>query len=129
MSDAAAHAEQYADALADVPAHRRVVDLGSGGGLPALVLGWLRPVMVVPREFTGWSDERVRAVLLHELAHLKRNDWPVLVLPNGNLIVLDPKSNVRRVLPTAPSLRAMIVGVSAEHANPNNEGTKYRWCS
>ena len=45
-----------------------------------LVMGWLRPVLVVPTEFTAWDDDRVRAVLLHELGHLKRNDWPVLVL-------------------------------------------------
>lgn len=45
-----------------------------------LVKGWLRPVLVVPTDFTSWSDDRLRAVLLHELGHLKRNDWPVLVL-------------------------------------------------
>ena len=48
-------------------------------GVP-LVWGWLRPTLVVPREFLGWTLERKRAVLLHELAHLKRSDWPVLLL-------------------------------------------------
>lgn len=43
VPDAAAHAEQFVHALAELPAHRRVVDLGSGGGLPSLVVGWLRP--------------------------------------------------------------------------------------
>jgi beta-lactamase regulating signal transducer with metallopeptidase domain/Flp pilus assembly protein TadD len=48
-------------------------------GVP-LVWGWLRPALIVPREFLGWTLERKRAVLLHELAHLKRSDWPVLLL-------------------------------------------------
>jgi beta-lactamase regulating signal transducer with metallopeptidase domain/Flp pilus assembly protein TadD len=48
-------------------------------GVP-LVWGWLRPVLIVPREFLGWSSARMRAVMLHELGHLRRNDWPVLLL-------------------------------------------------
>ncbi len=41
--DAAEHALQYVEALAPVPAGSRLVDLGSGGGLPALVVGRSRP--------------------------------------------------------------------------------------
>jgi len=52
---------------------------GSRGGVP-LVWGWRRPVLLVPRGFTGWSTERVRTVMFHELGHIKRNDWPVLLL-------------------------------------------------
>jgi len=48
-------------------------------GVP-LVWGWLRPVLIVPREFLGWSSAKMRAVMLHELGHLRRNDWPVLLL-------------------------------------------------
>ncbi len=48
-------------------------------GVP-LVWGWLRPALIVPCSFSGWSTERMRAVMLHELGHLKRNDWPVLLL-------------------------------------------------
>jgi beta-lactamase regulating signal transducer with metallopeptidase domain/tetratricopeptide (TPR) repeat protein len=48
-------------------------------GVP-LVWGWPRPTLIVPREFLGWVSARKRAVLLHELAHLERSDWPVLLL-------------------------------------------------
>ncbi len=36
--------------------------------------GWRRPVVVVPREASNWSEARRRVVILHELAHIKRGD-------------------------------------------------------
>jgi TonB family protein len=39
--------------------------------------GWWRPVILVPADAAGWSDARVRLVLLHELAHVRRADWLV----------------------------------------------------
>ena len=37
--------------------------------------GWLRPMLLLPRGFTGtFSPEQLRFVLLHELAHLRRGD-------------------------------------------------------
>ena len=37
--------------------------------------GILRPVVVVPTSaLTTWTDERIRVVLLHELAHVRRRD-------------------------------------------------------
>ena len=39
--------------------------------------GWRRPVILVPRPASPWPQARVRIVLLHELAHVKRLDWPV----------------------------------------------------
>ena len=37
--------------------------------------GILRPVVVVPASaLTTWTDERIRVVLLHELAHVRRRD-------------------------------------------------------
>jgi beta-lactamase regulating signal transducer with metallopeptidase domain len=48
-------------------------------GIP-LAWGWLRPALIIPLGFGHWTPNRMRAVLLHELGHLKRNDWPVLVL-------------------------------------------------
>jgi beta-lactamase regulating signal transducer with metallopeptidase domain len=48
-------------------------------GVP-LVWGLLRPTLIVPLRFYRWTPDRMRAVMLHELGHLKRNDWPVLLL-------------------------------------------------
>ncbi len=43
--------------------------------LVPLTCGWLRPVIILPPEATGWSEKRTDIVLLHELAHIKRGDF------------------------------------------------------
>jgi HEAT repeat protein/beta-lactamase regulating signal transducer with metallopeptidase domain len=39
-----------------------------------MVCGVWNPLIVVPPSASGWSDERRRVVVLHELAHIKRRD-------------------------------------------------------
>ena len=39
--------------------------------------GLLRPRIVLPAEALDWDDTRARAVLAHELAHVRRGDWAV----------------------------------------------------
>ena len=38
--------------------------------------GWRRPVIALPAASTDWPEDRLRSVLLHEMAHIKRRDWP-----------------------------------------------------
>jgi beta-lactamase regulating signal transducer with metallopeptidase domain len=38
--------------------------------------GWRRPVIVLPPEAADWTDDVLRSVLGHELAHVRRRDWP-----------------------------------------------------
>ena len=40
-----------------------------------MVWGLFRPVILLPADADEWAPERQRAVLLHELAHIQRQDW------------------------------------------------------
>lgn len=41
--------------------------------------GVRRPSVLLPSHARGWSDERMHVVLCHELAHIRRHDWPVQI--------------------------------------------------
>src|SRR5262249_632232 len=47
-----------------------------------ILAGWglRRPRLLVPPEAEKWSESRIRMVLCHELAHVRRCDWPVQLL-------------------------------------------------
>lgn len=46
-----------------------------------VVLGWLRPVILVPvGAFSGFSTAQLELLLTHELAHIRRNDYLVNLL-------------------------------------------------
>ena len=40
-----------------------------------MVWGFFHPTILLPADASNWQEERLRAVLLHELAHIQRNDW------------------------------------------------------
>ena len=42
--------------------------------------GWQRPVILLPAHLRLQDPSVVRAVLVHELLHVKRRDWPLLVV-------------------------------------------------
>jgi TonB family protein len=49
---------------------------------PALLVTWgvAAPVILLPEGANAWEGDRVRLVLAHEMAHLKRGDWLIQVL-------------------------------------------------
>jgi N-acetylmuramoyl-L-alanine amidase/beta-lactamase regulating signal transducer with metallopeptidase domain len=42
--------------------------------------GILRPVVLLPAQSNAWSEDCLRAALLHELAHVSRWDWPTQLI-------------------------------------------------
>ncbi|MFC1477799.1 M56 family metallopeptidase, partial [candidate division KSB1 bacterium] len=47
-----------------------------------LAWGWFRPAVVLPEEAGSWPENLKEAVLLHELAHIKRGDFLSTVIAN-----------------------------------------------
>ena len=54
--------------------NRRVPLFEADASVVPMTLGVVRPVIVVPRDWVGWTAEQRECVLLHELAHIKRFD-------------------------------------------------------
>jgi TonB family protein len=50
--------------------------------VPDLLATWglFRPRVFLPSDARDWSDERAHVVLCHELAHVRRWDWPVQMM-------------------------------------------------
>lgn len=46
----------------------------SGAATTAMTWGFAKPVVLLPTDAPEWSEDRYRAVLLHELAHVQRAD-------------------------------------------------------
>jgi len=49
---------------------------------PALLVTWgfVQPKVILPSNAQHWTDARIRIVLSHELAHVKRGDWLIQML-------------------------------------------------
>lgn len=55
--------------------------LRSGLARVPMAMGWLRPVILLPASaMTGLTEEQLRAVIAHELAHIRRYDYLVNLL-------------------------------------------------
>lgn len=53
--------------------------IGSGIASPA-VFGMRRPVLLLPSDAAMWPEDRLAAVLYHEIAHIQRRDYAALML-------------------------------------------------
>ena len=51
---------------------------------PTMLVTWgvIRPRILLPAAASEWSTERIDIVLRHELAHVTRGDWPILIAAN-----------------------------------------------
>lgn len=68
--------------LAERLALRRVVDVVESAGVAVpIMVGWLKPVIVLPTAvISGFTPDQVEALIVHELAHIRRNDYLVNLL-------------------------------------------------
>ena len=69
-----------AEVARDYGLRRPVVILQSDH--PALLVTWgfVQPKVILPRTAQDWTDARIRVVLSHELAHIRRGDWLIQML-------------------------------------------------
>ena len=77
--DARRHAIADA-AAAECGLRRGVVVLETDRPVMPVTWGLLRPKILLPGAAREWSDECLRAVFRHELAHVQRGDWGVQLL-------------------------------------------------
>jgi len=63
---------------------RRTIRLrGSSRGVSPSVIGWIKPVIVIPAAMLGLPIEQMEALLAHELAHIRRHDFLVNLLQSA----------------------------------------------
>ena len=75
-------------ALAPIPSPVRHIQQRLGLRIPffvsdrlsvPLTFGWLRPAIIVPRSFHELTEDQQEGVACHELIHVRRRDWPMIV--------------------------------------------------
>lgn len=60
---------------------KKKIDLKSHARLAVPVTwGFFRPVIIMPEASQGWPEDRRTSVLVHELSHVRRADFPVMIL-------------------------------------------------
>ncbi|HEV7427444.1 MAG TPA: M56 family metallopeptidase [Thermoanaerobaculia bacterium] len=76
-TEAAPEWQRSARRLAHALRLRRAVQLLESAAVEVpTVIGWLRPVVLLPAtSLTGLSTEQMEMILAHELAHIRRNDF------------------------------------------------------
>ncbi len=65
------------------PAEIRIGDVST-----PLTCGVMRPVILLPTSARDWDDQRLRAVLLHESAHVRRRDCMAKYIAQGSRVLL-----------------------------------------
>jgi hypothetical protein len=71
---------------------RPISDLGSEIYESVLLVapgsvGWFRPKILLPQAWRNWDSEKLRAVLAHERAHVRRRDWLIRFTSHVNVCI------------------------------------------
>ena len=82
LRPAAPEIQAMAKRLAGRLALQRIVDVVESAGVAVpIMVGWLKPVILLPTSvISGFTPEQVEALIVHELAHVRRNDYLVNLL-------------------------------------------------
>jgi uncharacterized protein (TIGR03435 family) len=52
-----------------------------------LTIGWLKPMVILPSDWRTWEEWKLRAVLAHEMAHVRRGDWAIEMIAALNTVM------------------------------------------
>ena len=78
-----AHDDHWAHMVAEISAayglRRPVIICHTDAPDLLATFGLFRPCVVLPAQAREWDHDRVRVVLAHELAHIRRHDWTVQI--------------------------------------------------
>ncbi|MEN6451307.1 MAG: M56 family metallopeptidase [Thermoguttaceae bacterium] len=67
---------------------RRPVELRQSNNLAsAATIGWRRPVVLLPTDWTSWTVDQRRAILAHEIAHARSHDFLALLFGRLGLVL------------------------------------------
>ncbi|MFI5178571.1 MAG: M56 family metallopeptidase [Vicinamibacterales bacterium] len=82
LSPASPEIRAMAERLAGQLGLHRIVDVAQSTAVVVpIMIGWLKPVVILPTAvLSGFSPEQVEALLVHELAHVRRHDYLVNLL-------------------------------------------------
>ncbi|HEV8066568.1 MAG TPA: M56 family metallopeptidase [Planctomycetaceae bacterium] len=59
----------------------REIELRENSSLgTAATIGWRRPIILLPRDWPNWTDVERRAVIAHEIEHVRRRDFPSWII-------------------------------------------------
>lgn len=82
--------EQWRQRVADAAGHEAGCCRWHPHVRAPLTAGWLAPLVVLPRAALQWPVDRLRAVLHHELAHVRRHDFAFRVIAAVQVAVFWP---------------------------------------
>jgi len=67
---------------------RRTIEVRQSNDLvTAATIGWRRPVVLLPADWTTWTADQRRAVLAHEIAHARSHDFLALLFGQLALVL------------------------------------------
>ena len=83
-----AELRELVDVLRGELACRRAIEVRQADDLAtAATTGWRRPVLLLPADWPTWTADQRRAVLAHEIAHARSNDFLALLFGQLALVL------------------------------------------